>query len=180
MASKRTQDEFLEESSEEPVSKSQRKRTVEALQKLGGALVELEPAALKKFDMPENLRDALIEAQKLKANGARRRQLQYIGRLMREVDGESIQQQLEAFQDGSQTRKRYDRLIESWRERLLNDSNGLTAFMVEYPEANREELFQLINDARTEIQKAVPTPKAFRQLYRDLKKLIPFSLIVSD
>lgn len=165
-----------EHEDEQKVSKTQRKRHVEALQDLGRVLLELEPSALAKFGLPERLYEAILEAQSIKANGARRRQLQYIGKLMRDVDGEQIQLQIEAFQDGSQARKRYDRLIEGWRDRLINDTNGLTALLAEYPSVDREATSKLIVQAREEIQNSVATPKAFRQIYRMLKALIPFVL----
>jgi ribosome-associated protein len=158
-------------------SRSQRKRDAEAMQKWGVLLVkQVDAAALKQFELPEEVYDAIVEGQRLTANGAIRRQMQYIGRLMSVLDPVMMQRKWDAFQDGSQVRKRYDLLLESWRERLLNDSNGLAVFMSEYPEADRDTFARLIPAARDELTKKVATPKAFRQLYRLLKVLIPFSL----
>lgn len=160
-------------------SKSQRKRDVEALQKWGERLVELEPSALKQFNLPDDIYDAIIEAQRLTAHGAIRRQRQYIGRLMRDLDASVLERQWAAFQDGSQVRKRYDARIEHWRERLLNEPTGLAALLQEYPEADRDQFTKLIQQARTELAAQATTPLAFRQLYRSLKVLMPFSLDVT-
>ncbi|MES2207380.1 MAG: ribosome biogenesis factor YjgA [Pseudomonadota bacterium] len=165
---------------DEPPSKSQRKRDVEALQQLGGRLIELEPADLKRFELPERLHEAILEAQSIKANGAKRRQLQYIGKLMRDADGDSIQQQLEAFQDGSQSRKRYEKKVETWRDRLLDDSNAFTVLVEEYPDIDQEALKALIAEARIEKNQANPSPKAYRKLFKTLKTLMPFLLTVES
>jgi ribosome-associated protein len=81
--------EFIAESLDRP-SKSQRKREALALQDLGATLVTLKPAQLDKIPLPEELREAVLAARQMTQRGARKRQLQYIGRLMREIDPEPI------------------------------------------------------------------------------------------
>ncbi len=177
---KSVRDNLSVETHDEPPSKSQRKRDVEALQNLGGRLIELEPADLKRFDLPERLYEAILEAQSIKANGAKRRQLQYIGKLMRDADGVTIQQQLEAFQDGSQARKRYEKLIEAWRDRLLNDPDSFDLFVKEHQDIDQEMLKTLVVEARLEIEQSNPSPKAYRKLFKMLKALMPFLLAVES
>jgi ribosome-associated protein len=80
---------------DQPISKTQRKKNMHALQHLGERLAALNPAQLEQFDLAEKLREAIVEARKLKTFEARRRQMQYIGRLMREIDAEAIRQKLD-------------------------------------------------------------------------------------
>ena len=178
---KSNRDNFSTEIEEDdPPSKSQRKRDVEALQVLGVRLVELEPGELKQFDLPDGLMDAILEAQGITANGGRRRQLQYIGKLMRNADGESIQRQLDVFQDGSKARKRYEKHIETWRDRLLSDSDAFAELVQEHPNVNQESLRALVAEARVEKEKQNPSPVAYRKLFKTLKTLMPFLLTVEE
>ena len=71
---------------EEIVSKTQKKREVEALQKLGASLIALAPAQLDTLELPGELLAAVREAQRIKSHEAKRRQVQYIGKLMRSLD----------------------------------------------------------------------------------------------
>jgi len=82
---------------DESVSKTQRKKEVRALQELGESLVELDDDQLVAIDLPEILRDAVMEARRITRFGARRRQLQYIGKLMRHVDATPIRAALAAL-----------------------------------------------------------------------------------
>mgnify|MGYP000995198220 FL=1 len=102
-------------------SKTKRKKDMHALQEIGEQLVELEPKKLAEFDLPEILSDAIRQARSMQKHGARRRQLQYIGRLMREVDALPIQQKLDSWRQVSihQTARLHQ--LERWRESLLSD-----------------------------------------------------------
>ena len=84
-----------------PPSKSQLKRDMDALQNIGRALTELPAAKLKKMALDEGLLAAVLDYQRFTANGAKRRQLQYIGKLMRDIDPEPIEQQLAALRGDS-------------------------------------------------------------------------------
>ncbi len=81
-------------------SKSQRKRDMEALQHLGESLLRLNRGHLDALDLPETLLHAILEAKSISAHGARRRQLQYIGKLMRQVDPAPIQAYLDRLNRG--------------------------------------------------------------------------------
>jgi len=91
------------------ISRSQRKRDVEALQDVGKELVALSPARLAQLDLPPPLLEAVVAAKGISKFGALRRQLQYIGRLMREVDAGPIREQLDLWRGGSATRERRPR-----------------------------------------------------------------------
>jgi ribosome-associated protein len=150
------------------VSRSQKKRDVEALQKLGAALVELAPAQLEAIALPEPLAAAVREAQRIRSHEARRRQLQYIGKLMRSIDPEPVRAALaEVAGQSAAARARHQRL-ESWRARLIDDDGALTEFAAAHAGADLQALRALIRNARKEIAEGKP-PRAQRELFRVLR-----------
>jgi ribosome-associated protein len=155
----------------EPVSKTKRKAEMHELQTLGAALLRLSPAQRDRLGLPEHLAAALREAQRITSHEAKRRQLQYIGRLMREVDAEPIRAAL-AGQEGrsAAARARHQRL-EQWRARLLADDAALTEFAREHAGADLQALRALIRNARREVA-AVRPPHAQRELFRLLKESV--------
>jgi ribosome-associated protein len=155
------------------LSKTQRKQISHELQALGKALGELPRHVLKQMELPEQLANALFEWQDIKAHEGKRRQLQLIGKLMRGLDDELIQklQQLLA-NDARQSREETAQFhrLERWRERLLEHDDVLTEWITHYPQTNIQHLRALIRQARKE-QAAQKPPKAFRELFQELKKL---------
>jgi ribosome-associated protein len=150
------------------VSKSQRKREMTALQDMGVELVKLPRARLEKFDLPENLLGALVEAQRLNSHGAIRRQMQYIGKLMRAVDIEPIAEQLAALRGESAAAKAEFHALEHWRTRLIADDQALGAWLSAHPESDAQQIRQLIRNARKEAAEGKP-PKSSRALFRLLR-----------
>ncbi|WP_148716176.1 ribosome biogenesis factor YjgA [Chitinolyticbacter meiyuanensis] len=168
----------------EYVSKSQMKRDMTALQDLGEALIPLEPKVLQTLDLPERLYNALIEAKRLKANGAIARQKQYIGKLMRDVDPAPIQALLDARAGVSDRHNAWLHQLERARERLIGDAKTVEAFVEQHPGLDIQRLRQLIRAAQKEradaaAGKQVP-PKAFRELFQLLKEIIPEPPLVPD
>jgi ribosome-associated protein len=155
---------------DEPVSKTRRKREMLELQSLGAALVALPEAQVSGLRLEGRLLEAVLEAKRVKSHEARRRQLQYIGRLMRAVDPEPIRAQLAAVEGSSAQAAAAHRRLEAWRERLLADDTALTSFASEHPEADLQEIRALIRNARRE-QKDGKPPRAYRELFRALKAL---------
>ncbi|MEW6312714.1 MAG: ribosome biogenesis factor YjgA [Pseudomonadota bacterium] len=153
-------------------SKSQRKREVEALQDLGTELTRLSVDQLRQIELPEDLRNAVLEAKRITKNGAIRRQMQYIGKLMRNVDPAPIQASLDAWRGVSHTHNAWLHGLERWRERLLADEAALTELAQAHPGANLQRLRTLIRNARQERAAASP-PKHFRELFQALRELIP-------
>ena len=151
-----------------PPSKSQRKRDMTALQSLGERLVTLDAGRLATLDLPERLIDALALARTLTRHEARRRQMQYIGRLMREVDPVPIEDALARAAYGPAQDKARFAALERWRTRLLEDVGALDAFLKEYPQADRAALAELVARAREERGRAGP-PHHQRALFRALK-----------
>ncbi|HEY9147482.1 MAG TPA: ribosome biogenesis factor YjgA, partial [Gammaproteobacteria bacterium] len=99
------------------VSKSQLKRESHALQELGEALVELPASKLAQIPMPEELADAVALARKITARGGRKRQLQYIGKVMRQIDPEPIERAMEGLKADSARETARLHKLEQWRER---------------------------------------------------------------
>lgn len=152
------------------VSKSQRKRDMDALQDLGKTLTGYAPARLKKVPMSDNLREALVEMARLTANGARARQLQYIGRLMRSEEVEPIRAALEVIEGKSHAEVARMHRLEQLRERFLEDENMLTEIGNEFPEADLHRMRQLRRNAIKERAETKP-PKAYREIFQILREL---------
>jgi len=140
------------------------------LQALGVALVELPETLLKDMRLGQPLLDAVFEAKRIKSHEAKRRQIQYIGRLMREVDPTTIRSRLAEIEGhGARATARHRRL-EAWRERLMADDGALTAFAAEHPGADLQGLRTLIRNSRKEQKESKP-PRAYRELFRVLKAI---------
>jgi len=140
------------------------------LQALGVALLKLPDAQLEALEMPDKLREALREGKRIKSHEAKRRQLQYIGRLMREVDPAPLRARLAQIEGSSAQATARHRRLEGWRERLLADDEALTAFAADYPGADIQVLRTLIRNARKEQAGGKP-PRAYRELFRVLKEI---------
>jgi len=154
-----------------PISKTQRKKQMHALRDLGAELVELNEERLAAIDLPERLRDAVMAARLITAFGARRRQMQYIGKLMRKVDAEPIRAALDAWQAQSTGRTAAHKRIESWRERLLAGDAALAELLRAYPRADIQHLGGLIRGTLHEREANQP-PRSYRELYQALRSLI--------
>jgi ribosome-associated protein len=154
---------------EEFPSKTRRKLHMHELQALGAELVALAPGHLEAIGLPEDLASAVREAQRIRSHEARRRQVQYIGRLMREVDPEPIRAALAALAGRSASARARQRRLEHWRARLIEDDAALTELAREHAGADLQALRALIRNARREIAEARP-PRAQRELFRRLRE----------
>ncbi|MDX1303809.1 ribosome biogenesis factor YjgA [Photobacterium sp.] len=152
------------------VSKSEMKRDMDALQKLGEELVALTPNGLAKIPLDEELLASIKDAQRFK-NEARRRQLQYIGKVMRSIDIEPIQAALDKLNNKHSQQTVALKKLEQKRDRLIeNGDSMINAIMVDHPEADRQHLRQLIRQANKEKAQSKP-PKAYREIFQYLKEL---------
>lgn len=162
--------EDYEEELERP-SKSQLKRDSAALQNLAAELADLSKSELTGLSLPEPLFNAVCEAAGMPPKGARKRMLKYIGAMMRKMDVEPIRENLAKLRNQSVHSAREHHKIERWRDRLITeDDQALTALFSEYPDADRQQLRQLIRNAKKEIEADKP-PKSSRQLFRYLREL---------
>ena len=151
-----------------PPSKSQRKRDMTELQKLGLQLAALPASRIAVLDVPEKLRDALREASRITAHEGRRRHLQYIGKLMRQVDAEPLREALLEATGDSRAAVAKMHALEDWRTRLLDDDSALTGFIEQHPQVDPQELRQLLRAARAEKAAGKP-PRHYRAIYQRLK-----------
>lgn len=159
-------------------SKTQRKQEMTALQQLGEELLRLTPAQLERLDLPETLRDALREAARITAHEGRRRQIQYIGRLMRQVDPEPIRQALADATGSSRAAVALMHQCERLRDQLLADDAALTAFITDHPSVDTQPLRALIRAARRERDQGA-APRQTRELYRWLHSTLQNELDAS-
>jgi len=151
-------------------SKSQLKREMTALQDLGAELVELSRERLARIEMPERLREALLDAQRFTKHEARRRQLQYIGKIMRDVDAAPLRAALDEIKGVSAAATLRQHRLERLRTRLMEDDAVFAEVARDYPHADMQRLRQLRRNAVKEASEGKP-PRAFRELFRELRAL---------
>jgi ribosome-associated protein len=156
---------------EAPPSKTRRKRDMEALQALGERLVELDSARLASLGLPERLVDAVALARRTTRHEARRRQMQFIGRLMRDIDPAPLEAAFERWAQGPAEERARFAALERWRTRLLDEAGAFDAFVVEHPATDRKALQEMIAAAREERARGGP-PHRQRALFRLLKTLV--------
>ncbi|WP_137939102.1 ribosome biogenesis factor YjgA [Chitinivorax sp. B] len=162
----------MHQEDQEPISKTRRKQDMQDLQDLGAALVKLSKDQLKQLDLPEKLRDAVKEAQRLTAHGAIRRQLQYIGKIMREVDPVPIQAYLDRLSGESAEHTAWLHQLERLRDRLMASDEALQTLLAQHPQLDVQQMRTMIRNARKEREENKP-PKHFRALFQTLRELIP-------
>src|SRR5512145_927386 len=146
-------------------SKTQRKKEMHALQALGEQLVELGRDQLAQVDLPQELREAIAFAHRVTSHEGRRRHMQYIGKLMRQVDADDIRAAIGRATGESRAAVALMHYAERWRDRLLADDAALTDFIAERPGADVQWLRAAIRAARREHAAGQP-PKHARELYR--------------
>lgn len=151
-------------------SKTRRKKDMQALQDLGAQLVELSPERLAKVPLPDTLAIAVRDARRITSHEGRRRQLQYIGKLMRGVDPEPIQAMLDAFAGVSKEEVARQHRLERLRAELLEDEAVLHRIATTWPGADLQHLRVLRRNALKEKEQNKP-PRAFRELFKVLREL---------
>ena len=154
-------------------SKSQLKREMTALQELGEELVSQPKERVKRVPMPEDVREAILECQKIKDHEGRRRQMQYVGKKMRtleEAEIAAIQKVIDSWKGASKAETAALHAIERKRDKLLADDKALTELKEQYPDIDMQHLRGLIRNARKEQAESKP-PKAYREIFQILKQL---------
>ncbi len=154
-------------------SKSQLKREMTALQKLGEILVEAPRDRVKKVPMPEDVLEAILACQQITSHEGRRRQMQYVGKKMRtltEDEVATIQKAVDSWRGASKAETAALHAIERQREKLLADDAALTELRDRHPGIDLQQLRTLIRNARKEQAEHKP-PKAYREIFQILKSL---------
>jgi len=169
----RLEQEALAEAGEHYISKSQAKRDVEELQKLGLKLLKLSKNTLVKFELDEKLLDALLLGQNIHSNSGHRRQVQLIGKLMRHTDAQAIQLKLKNYQHPIEQANEHFHTLEKWRDRLMSEGDSaINELLTDYPALERSRLRQLVRNAKKEAEQKKP-PKSARLIFKYLKESIP-------
>ena len=154
------------------LSKTQRKKDMLALQKLGKTLVDLSDSQLAKIPLPPELLDLIHVARTLKTHESIRRHMQCIGKRMRHVDAEAIEKALENLQLGTQRQTDQFHKTEEWRDRLITEGDAaLQKLMALYPEIDRQQVRQLIRKAQHDAAKEKKTGGEL-ELFRYLRDLL--------
>jgi ribosome-associated protein len=160
-----------DDSAEEWISKSQRKRDCDRLQSISDQLLKLKPEDIALIDLPNELKDALNEAHHIHSNSALKRQRQYLGKIMRACDSEKIEQQLNAVIHRNDTNTAQFKKIEKWRDRLLdNDRQILGEIILQLPDLDRHHVHNLVRQAAREAAAEKP-PSASRKLFKYLREI---------
>jgi ribosome-associated protein len=153
---------------DEILSKTRKKAQMHALQKLGIELVDLSKERLASMQLPETLLEAIREAQRITAHEGRRRQMQYIGRLMRDIDPAPIQERLDAWRGQSKAEIARQHGMERLRDKLIAEDSALTEFAQKHPEVDLQTLRNLIRNARKEAAQGRP-PKSYREIFKVIR-----------
>ncbi len=155
-----------------PPSKTKIKQQMHDLQDIGEQLVELSKDRLKEIDLPERLYDAVREMKRINTFGAQKRQMQFIGRLMRDVDAAPIIAKLEVWSGKSNQHIAWLHQLERWRDRLLEDETALTELLAEHPAVDAQRLRALIRNALKEKELEKPL-KSYREIFQVLREMLP-------
>ena len=156
---------------DEFISKTRRKRDAHDLQDLGKALVKLSREQLARIDMPESLRDAITECRRFTKHEAVRRQMQYIGKIMRDIDAGPIFEQLAEIEAPSKRQTALFHVAEQWRADMVEQPAAVERFVQEFPEADPQRLRELADKAREEKRTAKPL-KRYRELFHVLNAFL--------
>ena len=152
-------------------SKSARKQEAQRLQNLGTALTHLNDDQLARLPLSVELRDALSAYGRIHSHSARRRQSQFIGRLMRDEDTPGIARILDDIQQTSGLARYAHRQVERWRMRLLETDEALTEYITQHPDTDRVALRNLIREARRHPEQ--PSRALFRFIRTDQQRAVP-------
>ncbi len=169
------EDETADDAGNSRPSKTQMKQKSHSLQELGEAVAELSTAALKAIEMPEVLRDAIEQYRRTKSHEGRRRQMQYVGKLMRGADEDVLREAVAAATLGTAQNALALHQAENWRAELIASDDAMTRWLNEHPETDAQELRSLVRQARKDSVGLTPEarqPKSFRDLFQIIKPML--------
>ena len=153
-------------------NKTQIKKDMAALFALSEEMSELSAAQLKYLELPDNIYKAVVEVSGMPHKGARKRLLKFITGQLNKIEVEPILEKLARMKNKSAHAVREHHIVERWRDKLIAGGNdALTELLNEQPQADRQQLRQLLRNVQKEAEAAKP-PKSARLLYRYLKNLL--------
>jgi ribosome-associated protein len=165
-------DEGSADDADERPSKTQRKQASHDLQALGVALAEMPDGRFDALELPESLRDAVEQYKRTRSHEGRRRQMQYVGKLMRLTDPEPIRAAVTAMQLGHARDALALHDAERWRTELIDSDDALTRWTAAHPEADTQALRALVRSARKDAALAPEqrSGRAYRELFRFIRR----------
>ena len=157
-----------------PPSKTQLKAEADEKQALGEALLTLRADLMARLDLPDKLLDAIKDARKITNFEGRRRQMQFIGKLMRPLDADPIREAINEQLNGSAQLTLQLHLAEQWRDKLVLDDDALSAWLTEYPATDAQQLRALVRQARKDYKPEKPGAaprhgKSYREIFQMVK-----------
>jgi ribosome-associated protein len=156
-----------------PPSKTQLKAEADEKQALGEALLTLRADLMARLDLPDKLRDAIADAKKITNFEGKRRQMQFIGKLMRPLDPEPIREAINEQANGSADLTLALHLAEQWRDKLIADDNALGTWLSEHPDTDSQQLRALVRQARKDAKPEKPGEAARHgKSYREIFQLV--------
>ena len=156
-------------------SKTQLKQKSHELQTLGVALTALSDERLAGIEMPESLRYAIEVLRKTKSHEGKRRQMQYVGKLMHHADEEVLREAVAGATLGSAQYTLALHEAEQWRLELINDDEAMTRWLQAHPDTDSQQLRSLVRAARRDATGLAPEarqPKSFRELFQFLRPML--------
>ena len=153
------------------VSKTELKKDSKKIQQFGRKISELTITNIKAFKFSINIYEATIDLKNLKSNSAKKRQVQYLGKLLREIDLTDAFIVMKQLKVSSQKEIQRNNIIESWRDKLLTNTESITEFVDKYPKIDRQSLRQAILNTQKEKKDNKP-PKYSKQLFKLLKDIV--------
>jgi ribosome-associated protein len=156
-------------------SKSLAKRQAQDLQELGVAVAALPEQRLADIEMPEALRAAILEFRRTRSHEGRRRQMQYVGKLMRQADEDALREAVAAATLGSAQETLALHEAERWRAELIADDEALARWLLAHPDTDTQHLRSLVRAARRDAATLAPEarqPRSFRDLFQFIKPIL--------
>lgn len=156
-------------------SKTQLKQQSQALQDLGVAISQMSADRLARIDMPERLRDAIETFRRTKSHEGRRRQMQYVGKVMRGADEEALREAVADASLGSAKETLQLHETERWRAELMAHDDAMTRWLQLHPDTDSQQLRSLVRAARRDaagLAAEARQPKSYRELYLFIKPLM--------
>jgi|TARA_B100000768_G_C11243689_1_gene360766 ribosome-associated protein len=128
----------------EDLSKTARKREAERLQLVGRKLTEMKPDVLATIQLSAELHEAIATHQRISSREGGRRQLQFIGKLMRKIDTEALEKQIADLEGRSNDARTFFHQLEQWRDRLVEQPDTMKDFIDQYPQVDRQQFRQVV------------------------------------
>ena len=156
---------------QEEISKTQLKKQSKDITSFGQAITLLNQNQLEQLNLPSNINNAIEDYKKIKSLSAKKRQLLFIGRLLRSTDLHEAFIQYEAIKNHSQLANQQFRLVEQWRDKLIQSPDAITEFINQFPKTDVQQLRSLIKNSINEIEKNKPL-KSSRSLFKIIQSIL--------